>query len=138
MERIGGETVVLYGDLRERLEVFEAMRSIANLSGEFVTKTVKGRLYHYFQTTLSSGRTQIYIGPDCDEIRRLIVDRNAGVKDISSDEKMFQRLGSQIIAGGITPIMPDMARIIQRLVDSAVFKFRLPDPAGKRFGIYFS
>lgn len=122
MERIGGETAVLYSDLRERLEMFEAMRSIANLSGEFVTKTVKGRLYHYFQTTLSSGRAQVYIGPDDDKIRRLIVDRHAGVKDISSDEKMFQRLGSQIIAGGATPIMPDMARIIKRLADSAVFK----------------
>jgi hypothetical protein len=122
MERIGGETVVLYGDLRERLEVFEAMRSIANLSGEFVTKTVKGGMYHYFQTSLSSGRTQIYIGPDCDGIRSLIADRNAGVRDVSSDEKMFQRLGSQVIAGGVIPIMPDMARIIKRLADSAVFK----------------
>jgi hypothetical protein len=35
---------------------------------------------------------------------------------------MFQRLGSQVIAGGVTPIIPDMARIISRLTDSAVFK----------------
>jgi hypothetical protein len=41
-ERIGGETIVLYADLRERLETFEAMRSIASLPGEFTSKVVKG------------------------------------------------------------------------------------------------
>lgn len=122
MERIGGETAVLYADLRERLEVFEAMRSIASLSGEFTTKAVKGRVYHYFQATLSGGRTQFYIGPDSEEIRRLIDERKAGAQDVSADEKMFQRLGSQVIAGGVAPLMPDMARNISRLADSAVFK----------------
>ena len=122
MERIGGETVVLYADLRERLEMFEAMRSIASLSGEFTTKNIKGYVYHYFQATLSGGRTQIYIGPDNEEIRRLIDERKAGAKDVSKDEKMFQRLGSQIIAGGVVPVLPDMAKIISRLADSGVFK----------------
>lgn len=122
MNRIGGETVVLYADLRERLEVFEAMRNIASLSGEFITKTVKEGVYHYFQATLSSGRTQIYIGPDSDEIRRLIDERKSGAEVVNTDYKMFQRLGSQVIAGGVTPVMPDMARIIRRLAESGVFK----------------
>lgn len=52
IQRIGGETIVLYADLRERLEVFEAIRSIATLPGEFITKTVKGSLYHYYQAAL--------------------------------------------------------------------------------------
>ena len=52
MERIGGETMVLYSDLRERLEAFESMRSVASLPGEFVTKTVKGSIYRYFQAIL--------------------------------------------------------------------------------------
>lgn len=72
MERIGGETMVLYADLRERLEVFEAMRGIAHLQGEFTRKTIKGKVYHYFQATLPTGRTQIYLGPDSEEISRLI------------------------------------------------------------------
>ena len=122
MEQIGGETIVLYADLRERLEMFEAMRDIASLSGQFTTKTVKGSIYHYFQATLSSGRTQIYLGPDSEEIRRLIDQRKAGTKDVGSDAKMFQRLGSQLIAGGVTPVMPDMSRIIGRLADSGVFR----------------
>jgi hypothetical protein len=122
MERIGGETMVLLADLRERLEVFEAMRGIASLPGEFTTKTVKGSLYHYFQTTLPSGRTQIYIGPDSEEVRRLIGARKAGEKEVRADEKMLRRLAAQVIAGGVGPVMPEMARIIHRLADSGVFQ----------------
>lgn len=121
MDRIGGETMVLYADLRERLEIIEAMRSIATLPGEFTTKTVKGIDYWYFQTTLPSGRTQIYIGPDSQEVRRLIEDRKDGERHARIDETMLQRLASQIIAGGVMPVMPDMARIIRRLADSGVF-----------------
>lgn len=122
MERIGGETVVLYADLRERLELIEAMRSIATLPGEFITKTVKGAVYHYFQATLSGGRTQIYIGPDSDEVRSLLAARQSGGKDVRADEKMLQRLGAQVVAGGLTPVLPDMARVIGRLANSGVFQ----------------
>lgn len=122
MERIGGETVVLYADLRERLELIEAMRSIATLPGEFITKTVKGTVYHYFQATLSGGRTQIYIGPDSDEVRSLLAARQSGGKDVRADEKMLQRLGAQVVAGGVTPVLPDMARVIGRLANSGVFQ----------------
>jgi len=33
MERIGGETMVLYADLKERLDIFEAMRSLGVVQG---------------------------------------------------------------------------------------------------------
>lgn len=122
MERINGETMVLYADLRERLEAFEAMRSIASLPGELTTKTVKGIVYNYFQTILPGGRTQIYVGPDSEVVRELIEARESGEQDILADEKMLQRLASQVIAGGVVPIMPVMARIISRLADSSVFR----------------
>jgi hypothetical protein len=120
-QRIGGETIVLYADLRERLETFEAMRSIASLPGEFTSKVVKGVVYHYFQATLPSGRAQLYIGRDSDELRRLIQEQKSERKKVIADEKLFQRLGSQIIAGGVTPVPQEMARIIHRLADSGVF-----------------
>jgi hypothetical protein len=121
-ERIGGETMVLYADLRERLETFEAMRSIASLPGEFTTKIVKDNVYHYFQATLSSGRVQMYLGRDSEELRRLIQDQKSERKKVLADERLFQRLASQIIAGGIAPVPPEMARIIHRLADSGVFQ----------------
>lgn len=122
MERIGGETMVLYSDLRERLEAFYAMRGVASLPGEFITKSVKGSIYHYFQTILPGGRTQIYIGPDNEQVHRLIDSRETGKVHALADTKMFQRLAAQIMAGDVMPIMPEMARIVTRLADCGVFR----------------
>jgi len=122
MERIGGETMVLYGDLLERLAAFEAVRSIASLPGEFTAKVIKDHIYHYFQTMLPGGRRQIYLGPDSEEIRRLIKARQGGGEEVRADERMLQRLAAQIMAGGVLPVQADMARIIVRLADSGVFR----------------
>jgi hypothetical protein len=122
MERLGGETITLYADLRERLEIFEAARSIASLPGQFTVKTLKGSIYHYYQAILPGGRTQIYIGPDNEQVRRLIEKRETGKAHALADEKMFHRLASMIMAGGGTPIPPDLARIITRLADCSVFR----------------
>jgi hypothetical protein len=122
ISRIGGETIILYADLRERLTTFEAMRGIASIPGEFTTKTINGIIYHYFQTTLSTGRTQIYLGRDSEEIHRLITDRETAHAQTNADVELFERLGAQIMAGGIMPVPTEMARVIRRLADSGVFQ----------------
>ena len=122
IQRVGGETIVLYADLRERLEVFENIRSIASLPGEFTTKKVKGILYHYYQAALPGGRVQFYLGRDNDEIRRLIAERIEGKKPSTADQKLFQQLAAQITAGGVTAVPTEIARIINRMANSAVFK----------------
>ena len=122
MIRIGGETVVLYADLRERLEAFEAMRTIASLPGEFTKKSIKGKTYYYFQATLPSGRVQIYVGPDNEDVSRLIDEHKAGKDRVHADNKMLERLSAQIIAGGVNPLAYDMARIINRFAHSGVFR----------------
>ena len=130
MERIGGETMVLYSDLLERLDTFEAMRNVAHLQGEIVRKTVKGTVYYYFQATLPTGRTQIYLGPDNENVRRLIEARRAGENAVRADVAMLQRLSAQIMAGGAQPVSPAMAKVISRLADSGVF--RLPGEKSKK------
>lgn len=122
MEHIGGETMVLYADLRERLEAFEAMRTIASLPGKFTIKNIKGKAYHYFQATLAGGRVQIYLGPDNESVRGLIAEYKANKEHARADKRLIQRLSAQIIAGGVIPVPYDMARIIQRLAHSGVFR----------------
>lgn len=122
MNRIGSETIVLYAELRERLETFEAMRTIASLQGEFTTKQIKGILYHYFQATLPGGRAQIYLGRDSEEVRRLIDEYQRGKRDMQLEQQLIQRLAAQIIAGGVVPVGAEIARVTKRLADSAVFK----------------
>lgn len=122
IQRVGGETMVLYADLRERLEVFEAIRSIASLPGEFTTKSVKGILYHYYQAALPGSRVQFYLGRDNEGIRRLIAERMEGKEPASADQKLFRQLAAQIMAGGVAAVPTEIARIINCMANSAVFK----------------
>ena len=122
MERIGGETMVLYSDLRERLEAYDAMRNISTLSGSFTTKVLNGGTYHYFQATLPGGRAQVYIGSDTDEVRRLIAARAEGEPEARADATMLQRLAAQIMAGGVPPMAPELGRVIHRLSECGVFR----------------
>lgn len=114
--------MVLYADLRERLEVFENIRSIATLPGEFTTKNVKGCLYHYYQAALPGGRVQFYLGRDGEVIRRLIAERIDGKQPANADQQLFQRLAAQIIAGGVPAVPTEIARALCGMANSAVFK----------------
>lgn len=122
IQRIGGETMVLYADLRDRLEVFETIRGIASLPGEFTTKKIKGGLYHYYQATMPGGRVQFYLGRDSEEIRRLIAERTAGKEPAAGDQRLFQRLAAQITAGGVAAVPADIARVVGCMANSGVFR----------------
>lgn len=122
IQRVGGETMVLYADLLERLNVFEAIRSVASLPGEFITKKIKGALYHYYQATLPGSRVQFYLGRDDDNMQRLIAERNKGREPTYTDQRLFQQLAAQIIAGGVTAVPAEIARVVNCMANSAVFK----------------
>jgi hypothetical protein len=62
-----------YAQLFEAALAADHVRSVADLSGSFASKTVKGRTYWYYQCIQPSGAlTQHYVGPDSSAVRRLI------------------------------------------------------------------
>jgi hypothetical protein len=53
----------LYAELVERRTALDAARTIGDAPGTFVTKSVKGQLYYYFQHTApGGGLRQVYLG----------------------------------------------------------------------------
>src|SRR5574340_956564 len=62
-----------YAQLMDAALTAEHMRTVADLTGSFSSKTVKGHKYWYFQYTEPSGKLrQIYVGPDNDAVKSLI------------------------------------------------------------------
>ena len=49
MQRQAAEVQTIYAELLEQLAAYEAQRAIGHLPGSFVTKTLKGHDYYYFQ-----------------------------------------------------------------------------------------
>ncbi len=56
MERFPLDVQTLYAELLEQLTALEAERSVGAVPGCFVTKTIKGNVYYYFQQPVPGGR----------------------------------------------------------------------------------
>ena len=110
-------TQTAYAQLLDAALSAELVRSVADLSGSFSAKTVKGRKYWYFQYTEPSGKLrQIYVGPDGDPVQRLM-ERKGG----PSASAALGPLARAALAMGCTAVLPRHYRVIRRLADYGFF-----------------
>lgn len=116
------EVQTLYAELLERLTVYEAERAIGHLPGSFVTKTVKGQAYLYFQTIAPGDvKRQIYLGRQSDELAA-VVDRFTNSRaDLAEEQQSIQRLCALLRAGGAMMTDNPSSRVIRALGDAGVF-----------------
>ncbi len=93
------------------------MRSVADLSGSFAAKTVKGHKYWYYQYTEPSGALrQLFVGPDNDAVRSLIAR-----KDLPAASQALGPLTRAAIALGCSAVPPRQFRVIRRLAEYGFF-----------------
>jgi hypothetical protein len=107
-----------YADLLEISRQQELSRSVANLSGSFNKKTVKGSTYWYYQFTEGGGGTtrQIFVGRDSDKVRKL-VELSANKQGAKLDS-----LAKAAIALGCSAAIPAHYRIVRRLNEIGFFR----------------
>lgn len=122
MDRLPLETQTLYAELMEQLQAYEARRSIGKVPGSFVTKTVKGVVYYYFQYSQPGGRSkQSYLGRKTPEFDR-VVERFQSERDaFQADKESIQRLCALLRTGGALVTDTASGRVLQSLADSGIF-----------------
>lgn len=107
-----------YAQLLDASLAAEHLRSVADLSGSFNAKTVKGRRYWYYQWTQPSGvLTQQYVGPDGEAVRRLI-DRARQPGALASLEPLVRSAH----ALGCATLIPKHERVLRRLAEYGLFR----------------
>ena len=124
MNRQPIEVQTLYAELVEQLSALDAHRTIGHLPGTFVTKSIKGQTYCYFQHLEPGGvKRQIYLGrqdPVLDAVvARFAIERDAAADDTAS----ISRLVALLRAGGALGTDAASARVLQALADAAVFRY---------------
>ncbi|MBL8523001.1 MAG: nucleotidyltransferase domain-containing protein [Betaproteobacteria bacterium] len=106
-----------YAQLLESALAVEHSRTVADLPGSFVTKSVKGREYWYYQYTEPSGRLrQLYVGPDNDAVKQL-VNRKAD-KPVTD---ALLPMARSALALGCAGLLPRHYQVIRRLADYGFF-----------------
>jgi hypothetical protein len=123
MERMPLEIQTLYAELLERLSALEAGRSIGHVSGSFVTKTIKGDIYYYFQYSDPGGiKRQLYIGRK-DRILDEVAQRFRNERgSFAEEETGIQRLCSLLRVGGAMLTDSASARVLKALSDAGIFR----------------
>lgn len=122
MERLPLETQTLYAELMEQLQAYEARRTIGKVPGSFVTKTVKGVTYYYFQYSQPGGRSkQSYLGRKTPELERVVKRFQSERDTFQADKESIQRLSALLRAGGAQVTDTASGRVLQSLADSGIF-----------------
>lgn len=123
MEKQPLEIQTLYAELVERLVARDARRSIGSVPGCFVTKTVKGEPYVYFQTSEpGGGKRQVYLGRRDAVLDRFAERYRAGRSELGAEESSAQRLCTLLRAGGALVTETASARVLRALAGAGVFR----------------
>lgn len=107
-----------YAQLLDVALTAEHMRTVADLSGSFASKTIKGHKYWYYQYSEPSGNLrQIFVGPDNDVVRSLIEAKNQP----GASEGLIP-LAASAVALGCADVLPKHLRVIRRLSEYGFFR----------------
>ncbi len=122
MERQPLEVQTIYAELLDQLAVYEAARAIGSTPGSFVTKTVKGQEYYYFQHMEPGGaKRQTYLGRRDVALDDLAERFARGRADASTEQRSMERLAALLRAGGAMVTDAATARVLRALGDAGVF-----------------
>jgi hypothetical protein len=121
--RLPLETQTLYAELLEQLLGEAAGRSLGQLRGSFVSKTINGETYVYFQASTPGGRTrQFYVGRKTPSLDKVVARFARERTRVEPDRLRVQRLAAQLRIGGINLTDNPSARVIRALAESGVFE----------------
>lgn len=105
-----------YAQLQDVVLAEHVSRSVAQLHGNFASKSVKGRDYWYFVFRDGSRLRQIYVGPDEPRVRALVEKKQ------EADPDRVSTLARAYVAQGATTLLAKHLRVIVRLTDFGFFR----------------
>ena len=106
-----------FAQVAEAVLAAEHLRTVADLSGAFTSKRVKGHQYWYYQFSEPSGaRRQIFVGPDNDAVRALIA------KAEQPGEQNVEALARAALSLGCGELLPRHFKVLRRLSEYGFFR----------------
>lgn len=109
-----------YAELLER-SATAAFDASFTSGGAFTHKTINGRRYWYFQSTVEGVRSQRYVGPETPEL----LERITHHKEALDDERERRSLVSTLVRSfGMPQPIPEIGAIVEALAKAGVFRLR--------------
>lgn len=121
----------LYAELDQQVRD-AATSAILHPQGSLVVKEIKDRRYWYHQQRIEGRQVQRYLGPETDELRRRIAERDAA-KPLEAERRTLVR---SLAAAGFKGPDRRTGRILQALAQAGVFRLRAVLVGTAAFQIY--
>ena len=117
---LSGLAQVTYSQLLDVLTAAELSRAPHSVNGSFSIKEVGGKRFWYFALRIDPKKVrQIYIGPDVEEIRKLVEQHK---KKPSESAMVIQSLARLVTANGGQSIGRPFLLMLRRLADAGAFR----------------
>lgn len=122
-QRLPESVQTLYAELLEQTIHAEAEVAVLGLpQGSFVSKAIKGGTYWYLQRMEGDRKRQVYLGKESPSLLSWMEEVRQARARSSADEAQRTRLSSMLGAGGAVTEGPAVARVLQLLAESGVFR----------------
>ncbi len=109
-----------YAELLDRCRA-TAFQDAFSEDGSFVSKTIKGKRYWYFQQKSNGAREQKYVGPETPELLKQIAQH----KQTRDDERERRALVSTLVRSfGLPRPIKEIGDIVAALAKAGVFRLR--------------
>lgn len=102
----------------------------------FVRKQIKGGSHWYLQLTVGSHKSQHYLGPDSEDLQRIMDKEKSLWEKATDDLSERRRLVAMLQAGGAHTLSASEARIFEILERAGVFLLGGVAVGSHAFGIY--
>jgi hypothetical protein len=136
-QRLSESVQTLYAELLEQSIQAEAEAALLGApSGSFVSKAIKGGTYWYLQRMEGDRKRQLYLGKESTSLLAWMEEVRLARTRSEADEAQRARLASMLVAGGAAAEGPGMAKVLQLLADSGVFRLGGVLVGTQAFGAY--
>lgn len=117
LDRLTLTAQTAYAQVVEVALAAEHARSVADLTGAFTSKLVKGYRYWYYQFTEPSGaRRQLFVGPDNEAVRALIARAGRG------RDQSLPALARAALALDCGEVLPRHYKVLRQLANYGFFQ----------------
>jgi len=122
-QRLSESVQTLYAELLEQAIHAQAETAVSGTSpGSFVSKAIKGGIYWYLQRMEGDRKRQVYLGKESPSLLAWMEEVRHARAQSAADEAQRARLSSMLIAGGAATESAAMAKVLQLLAESGVFR----------------
>ena len=109
-----------YADLLDKAQDAELMEQFPE-AGNYVSKTVKGRRYWYYQSQVQDGgRAQRYVGPESPEL----LEKIKQVRQQKQTERERRDVVRSLVRGGLPGPTAKVGHVLESLARAGVFRLR--------------